>query len=519
MNKTLIHIVEDSAEKFPYREAYKCGDVSISFLELNRRSNQLAHYLVKLGVRSGNRVGIYLPRCLESVVAVYGIMKAGAAFVPLDPMAPTSRTRFLIEDCGIEVLITAKSQTKRFSRIVERGTSLKGVIGLERDLGVSNISWSVIYESTHYESKLSEVHSNDLAYIMYTSGSTGTPKGIMHTHKSGLNYAKLSAQLYGLNHEDRVAGHAPLHFDISTFSYFTAPLAGACTVIIPEAFTKLPASLSMLMEKEKVTIWYSVPLALIQLLSNGLLDQRDLSSLKWVLFGGEVFAPKHIRALMKLWPQATFCNVYGPAEINQCTYYHINSPPKSDEQIPLGKIWFSAAYKILDEKDLVASRGEVGELVVKSESMMKGYWNNPDLTNKSTYREKAKDGVEHAYYRTGDLVDEDANGDLVFHGRRDRQIKLRGYRVEMDEIEAVLSKHVGVEEAATFLMENDEHGVQIGAAVITTADSHIDSMKLASYCRGHLPAYAVPSRIELLSEFPRTSSGKIKRSELSKQKS
>ena len=336
MTTLLTHIVQTSAKNFPEREAYTNGKDRITFRQLDQKSSQLAKCLIGLGIKKGDRVGIYLPRCIESVISVYGIMKSGAAFVPLDPFAPITRIRFLLEDCQIKVLVSSKTQTKKIVKLVGHSASLRAIIGV-RSEEFNSVSWESIYNESLSQFKLTEIHEEDLAYIMYTSGSTGVPKGIMHTHGSGLNYALLSARLYNLNPEDRVASHAPLHFDISTFSYFTAPLAGACTLIIPEAYTKVPASLSTLMEKERITVWYSVPLALIQMLSHGLLDQRDLSDLRWVLFGGEVFAPKHLRALMRQWPWATFCNVYGPAEINQCSYFHIETPPESDQQIPLGE--------------------------------------------------------------------------------------------------------------------------------------------------------------------------------------
>jgi amino acid adenylation domain-containing protein len=486
----------------------------LSYAQLDRKSSQLAAQLLKLGVKLGDRVGIYLPRSVESVIAVYGIMKAGAAFVPLDPLAPASRSEFLIKDCGIKLLITDTSQRRKLGQILNRGTGLQYVIGIDFDPGLPNLSWSSVYQTPVEEFIPPVLTPDDLAYIMYTSGSTGDPKGIMHTHGSGLNYARLSCKLYELAPHDRVASHAPLHFDISTFSYFTAPLAGAATIIIPEAYTKVPVSLSSLLEKERITVWYSVPLALTQLLTNGLLDQRDLSSIRWVLFGGEVFPPKYLRALMKLWPQARFCNVYGPAEINQCTYYHIDLPPESDDQIPLGKVWFDAPYKILDKNDKEVKVGEPGELVVQTKSMMKGYWNNQALTERSLYKERDKEGVERIYYRTGDLVTSDKQDNLTFQGRNDRQIKIRGYRVELDEIEAVLARHDQVKEAATFLLDRDQQEPGIGAAVILAVDTKVDDTTLITYCKGLLPAYAIPRRIEILTEFPRTSSGKVKRSEL-----
>ena len=514
MISTLTDIVKNSAEKYPENLAYKDGNGTLSFSELESRSSQLASQLQQLDVRPGDRVGIYLPRCLESVIAVYGIMKSGAVFVPLDPMAPATRSAFLIKDCGIQVLVTANSQRRKLSRILDQESGIETIIGVDHDPGISFVPWASVNQTDITGFKPPVLAPEDLAYIMYTSGSTGDPKGIMHTHRSGLNYAKLSCKLYGLSHLDRVASHAPLHFDISTFSYFTAPLAGAATIIIPEAYTKVPVSLSALLEQEKISIWYSVPLALTQLLSNGLLEHRDLSSIRWVLFGGEVFPPKYLKALMELWPQARFCNVYGPAEINQCTYYHIDSPPESDRQIPLGKVWFDASYKILNHDDEEVGTGEPGELVVQTKSMMKGYWNNPELTEQSLYQEEDQEGNSRVYYRTGDLVTRDKQGNLTFQGRNDRQIKIRGYRVELDEIEAVLARHDQVKEAATFLLEKDPTELAIGAAVILAANTAIDDTALIAYCKGLLPSYAIPQRIEILTEFPRTSSGKVKRSEL-----
>ena len=154
-----------------------------------------------------------------------------------------------------------------------------------------------------------------------------------------------------------------------------------------------------------------------------------------------MFAPKYLKRLMQIWPQARFCNVYGPAEINQCTYYHLDRPPNSDQQIPLGKIWFDACHKIIDHNDQEVESGESGELVVMTDSMMRGYWNNPQLTENSLFKIKGQDGLEHVYYRTGDLVSTDKQGNLVFQGRNDRQVKVRGYRVELDEVEAALAGH------------------------------------------------------------------------------
>ena len=353
----------------------------------------------------------------------------------------------------------------------------------------------------------------DLAYMMYTSGSTGTPKGIMHTHRSGLNYARMAADTYGLTHEDRLGNHSPLHFDMSTFDYFSGPLVGATTVIIPAAYTKLPASLSQLVQDERMTIWYSVPFALIQLLLRGVLEARDLNALRWVLFGGEPYPAKYMYGLMEKLPQARFSNVYGPAEINQCSYYHVPPLAKGecipDAVAPIGKIWPNAEERVVDDDDQLVVAGEVGELLVRTPTMMQGYWQRPDLNEKAFYRTEVANQVA-VFYRTGDLVQE-IDGNYQFVGRKDRQVKTRGYRVELDEVEAALVAHSLVEEAAVYMVPAEAGSHQVAAAVIVKEGTPPGEADLLRFVAGKLPAYAVPQRLEVVDAFPRTGTGKIDR--------
>lgn len=478
---------------------------------------QLAATLHQLGVRKGDRVGIYLNRCLETAIAMYGIMHAGAVYVPLDPKAPIHRIRFLLEDCGIQIMISQRAQKKNITKILEEKHPLQTIIGLTEELPVNCIPWEEVYrQNTRFEVPF-KVNQDDLAYIMYTSGSTGLPKGIMHTHFSGLSYARLSADLYELNEKDRIGNHAPIHFDISTLGYFTAPLVGATTLIVPDAYTIMPASLSQLMAKERLTVWYSVPLAMIQLLQKGILEERDLSALRLVLYGGEPFPPKHLRALMKFWANAQFCNVYGPAEVNQCTNYQITAPPINNEPIPIGKVWGETKYLIIDENDNEIEQGQQGELLISSSTRMKGYWKNETLTQKSLFTHTNEEGKQDIYYRTGDLFHLDGHNRLQFHGRKDHQAKIRGYRVELDAVEALLASHSTVLEAAVFTIQSTDESKHIEAAVILNQSRPFKENELIAFLKQQLPYYAIPEKIYKLDDFPRTSSGKIKRSEVKKK--
>lgn len=509
MIKTLPDIIDYATQKFPKKEAFICGPISLSFKEMHQKTNQLAAYLQSLKVKKGDRIGIYTERSIESFIAVYGIMKAGAVFVPLDPTAPRTRTLSLLNDCGIEHIITTKLQAKKVIQFLSEEQPLRSIIGCPKETTVPSVTWDFVYNVSLEHYIPVEVQEYDLAYIMYTSGSTGAPKGIMHTHYSGLSYAKLSLKLYGISDKDRVATFPPLHFDQSTFGYFTSPLAGASTVIIQDAYTKLPASLSQLMQYQKISIWYSVPLILIQLVQKGLLEDRDLSPLRWVLFGGEVFITKYLRQLMEKWPQAKFCNVYGPAEVNQCSYYHLSTPLDIKDPMPIGYIWDDTEYKILDKNDLEVAQGNSGQLVVHTTTMMKGYWNNENLTKKSFYEDNGK-----IYYKTGDIFKLAADGKLMFLGRNDYQVKIRGYRVEITEIESVIARHNSIQEAAVIVLNGDNGEKEIVATVLPKSNVPITERELITYCKRSLSSYAVPSTVHIMDKYPRTSSAKIDKATL-----
>ena len=511
---TLPHIIKKAAKLQPDKVAFKYLNQTITFSELETKSNQLAQYLVNQSVKKGDRIGIYMPRCLETTIAVYGILKAGAVYVPLDPFSPINRTEFVIKDCGIQHVISIPQQTRKIKKFVEN-LGLISLVGIEKEnSNFTTISWEAIFNLKTENYTPINIIGDDLAYILYTSGSTGVPKGIMHTHSSALAFVTLAADLYEM--QGAIYGmHAPLHFDPSVQGYFAAPYALATTIIISDAHTKMPASLTEIIEKEKITIWFSVPLALIQMLNQGNLEKRDMSSLKWVLFSGEVFATKHLRNLMNCWNFAKFSNIYGPTETNQCTYYHLENPPETDLPIPIGFAWGNTEFKIINAENKEVAFGEQGELVVRTASMMKGYWNNPDLTQNSFYKETLVAGVEQIFYRTGDQVQQDEEGRLLFFGRNDNQIKLRGYRIELGEIENIVTAHPQIQEAVALVFMNtktDEK--ELFVVVIANNDEEITIVDIKQFCQKKLPVYAVPDQIRIVKEFPRTASGKINRKQI-----
>jgi amino acid adenylation domain-containing protein len=466
-------------------------------------------------------VGIFGAKSIEAMIALWGIMKAGAAYVPIDPNSPTSRLATILQDCDIKHLVTDSEKRSAVQESISKGVALRTIIGVQPEpdeLSDRYATWENVF-STPGESQLKKLHiiEQDLAYIIYTSGSTGDPKGIMHTHHSGLCYAHWAVDEYHLTQHDRIANHSSFHFDISLFDIFGGAIAGASVVLIPKEFTLFPANFSQLLQDERITVIFTVPFALMQLSMRGALDMRDLRALRWVIYGGEPFPPKHLRTLMNQIPHSQFSNIYGPAEVNGVTFYHVPPiPENSIEPIPIGKMCSFAQSLILDESGEVTSPGKTGEIVIRSPSMMQGYWGRPDLNSRVFYYREAAPQYFERYYRTGDLVKMLSDGNLLFVGRKDRQIKTRGFRVELDEVEAALISHPGVEEAAIFVIQEDGNNF-IHAAVIPKADQSLSDVLLSTYLAQIIPSYSVPTKYHIRQSFPRTTSGKISRRQLQKE--
>ena len=513
MNRILTNSIYTSAEKFPDKIAFKQDDRQLSYQELVYNSNNVANFLINSGVKKGDRVGIFMNRALESAQVIYGIFAAGAAYVPIDSNQPVNRIVEILKDCDINILFTKDLYADKVAKVCQAYNGLKVLVGIHKKLEVNSnvVGWD---EISGFENLRPDVNpkEEDIAYIMYTSGTTGRPKGIVHTQRSGYSYAKLSSELYGVTENDILGSHSQLHYDISTMAYFSMPLVGGASIIISEAYTLFPNSLGSLIEKEGMTLWYSVPLALIQMLKANSLEGRDLSKLKWVLFGGEVFALSYIKELFKYAPTAKLSNVYGPAEVNQCTYYNFDKDTPLNDPIPLGLVW--------DETDIVIDYGKgdkdesIGELLVSSSTQMKEYWNQPALTESKMVHYNVEEGASKRFYRTGDIVKKEEGGQLIFLGRKDRQVKVRGYRVELNEIERIILSLPSIQEAAVYVRKQED-ALQIYADIVFGKNT-ITREEVMNHLAEYLPRHSLPSEIKITQEIPRTGAGKIDYKFLSK---
>lgn len=511
LNDAITHAAARDAD----HPAVRMQGTDLSYADLERRSNSVAHLLHDRGVRRGDRVGLFAHKSVESLVALHGIMRAGAAYVPINPDAPAAYAGQIVADCEINHLIVGPT-TQVTASALAREFGLAWLIGVtdNPDDAVQTVTWDEVWTYPEVPIPGLQIDGDDLAYVVFTSGSTGRPKGIMHSHRTGLAYAEVAAATFGFRTDDRITNHAPLNFDLSTLELFAGAVAGGTVVIVPEGHARLPASFSQLLQDEMVTVINAVPFALVQLLHRGALDDRDLSAVRWVLFGGEVFPTRDLRALMSRLPLARFGNVYGPAETNGCTYYVVPElPPESTDPIPIGALYDGMEAIVVDTEDREVARGQTGELLVNSPTRMLGYWRQPELTQRSTYLRDRGDGGVDVFHRTGDLVHEGDAGLFHLTGRRDRLIKTRGHRVELDEVETVLQSHEAVEQAVVYAVPDGDGSQRIEASVILRPEAE-DSRTaptgtdLKRHAQRLLPRYAVPGTIEVTESVPRTSTGK-----------
>jgi amino acid adenylation domain-containing protein len=507
---SLGQLVVAAAERSPDSPAIRDEGVTITWAEAANHVGRLAAALAEVGVRPGDRVGVHYRKSAEAFLAMHAVVQRGAIAVPLDPGASADYLTAVVAETGCTVVLT-HAPCAASARALAKSAHVRAVIGISGpDDGAGTTTFIGASEVDKFDvASPVRTDPDDAAYIITTSGSTGRPKGICHTHGSALAYVEFKLAAYDFTAADRFADIAPNHFDISTQAMWVTPFIGATNVVVREPYQMLPASLAALAATERISVWYSVPYLLAQLLTRGNLDSHDLSHLRWVLFGGEAVSPQMLASLMAKWPTARFSNVYGPAEVNACTIFHLPGAPTADAIIPIGRPVADTEVRLLDtEQPDLAEPVAKGEVWVRSSTMMAGYWQRPELTDVAIVR----DSEGQRWYRTGDLAHLNKADELVFTGRRDHQVKVRGHRVELEAIETALEDDPTIDHAvATVARRGDGHDVLI-AGVVPTDHISLDQAAVLLRVAERLPGYAIPVSLYPLSlPLPVTGSGKIDR--------
>jgi amino acid adenylation domain-containing protein len=492
------------------------GGRTLDYGELEAASNRVANVLADQGVRPGDRVGVLVPKSADAVIALYGIMKAGAAYVPFDVKAPAARLGYIAADCDIATIVSVGGQARVWPSLVAEGAPITTVVSLDgttapaadgtpRIIGADELAAAPAHRPGAARSL------DDLAYILYTSGSTGRPKGVMLSHGNATAFVDWGVDTIGVAATDRLSSHAPFHFDLSVFDLYAASTAGAAVVLVPASTSVFPAQVAKFIRDQAITIWYSVPSVLTLLVERGGLQDGDFEQLRTMIFAGEVFPVKFLRRLMQRLPHVRFANWYGPTETNVCTAYWVDEiPDEGGPEIPIGAPIAGVEGFVVDEELRPLEPGATGELLVRGPTVMQGYWGDAERTARSLVADPRPGTSAAVAYRTGDLVRAEPNGDYRFLGRRDHQIKSRGHRIELGDIEAALLTHPDVRECVAVAVP-DEHVTNLIRACVA-ADA--PEAALREHCATVLPKYMVPDQFEYHDALPKTSTGKVDRQAL-----
>ena len=504
-NVTLQELIEAQIDKHSSGTAVVCdhdsvlGVPSLTYAQLNDKANQLAHLLRAEGVRPGHVVALMVERSFAMTIGILGIIKAGAAYLPIPPDNPADRIDYMLKVGGVKVLLVQK---KTASRIAFGGL----IVNLD-DLDVYR-------GSTANPAILNK--PQDLAYVIYTSGSTGKPKGVMIEHRSLVNRLHWMQQAYRIDKSDVILQKTPYYFDVSVWELFWWALQGARLCFLMPGGERNPLAIVETIRKHHVSVMHFVPSML-----NVFLEYLDgkaasvlggLASVRRVFASGEALTPSHVRKFNDIWGSKTgtrLTNLYGPTEATVDVSY-FDCPAHNDfENIPIGRpIHNTRFYVIRDGQQ--AAIGETGELCIAGICLARGYLNNPVLTDERFTDNPVNPGER--IYRTGDVARWLPDGNIEYLGREDHQVKIRGLRIELGEIENTIREYPGITDCVALVKKYSENIILIIAYVVCKSDLKIDGLK--DYLKKHLPDYMIPNRFEKIDEIPLTPSGKADRKAL-----
>jgi amino acid adenylation domain-containing protein len=489
------HWFEAQCQQTPDNIAVVFAEQKLTYQELNNRANQLAHYLQNLGVKSEKLVGICVERSLLMVIGVLGILKAGAAYVPIDPNYPTERKEYILADTQMSLLLTQAS--------------------LAADLQADNITTICLdtdgdaINQQPQENPVSQTNADNLAYVIYTSGSTGKPKGTLIEHYGLVNYLNWCIQAYKVEQGSGTLVHSSLGFDLTITSLFSPLLVGSQVELLPDQGIETLAQ--TLKNRTNLSLLKITP-AHLELLSQQLSPQAAAGRTNAFIIGGENLTTQHINFWQKYAPDTLLINEYGPTEtVVGCCIYQVPTTHNHSGSIPIGHPIANTQLYVLDQYLQPVPKGVIGELYIGGAGLARGYLNQPELTAQKFIPHPFSDEPEARLYKTGDQVRFRGDGSLEFLGRLDDQIKLRGFRIELGEIETLLNLHPTVKDAVVTVREDVAGDQRLIAYLVIQPESSLSVEDLRRFLQQKLPDYMIPSAFIPLQTFPLTANGKVDR--------
>ena len=515
--------VTQQAQRRPEAVAVVLGAEILTYGQLEMASNQLARLLIEVGCQKGDRVCFLMPKSPAAIVTMIGILKAGCIHVPLDAASPPLRTRRILESCENRWILAAGQVLPLLSELLHDPSYRTRIsVGWLQHQKPSTsslpVEWSMddvaLMESTPLPQHAS---SADPAHILFTSGSTGMPKGVVITHSNVVHFVEWGLRHFGIDSSDRLSGHTPLHFDLSTFDVFGTFAAGAELHMLPHEAALSPLMLAEFIRNEELTQWFSVPSVLNYMSKFDVVKFRDFPLLRRVLWCGEVLPSPVLCYWMRRLPHARFTNLYGPTETTiASSFYDVLACPTDERgSIPIGKACDGEELMILNQNLRPVSSAEIGDLYIGGVGLSPGYWRDPEKTAAAFIHDPRSDNPNDRIYRTGDLARRCADGLVYFIGRNDTQIKSRGYRIELGEIEAALSSLACLQESAVVVIDRGGfEGWLICCAYVEQPGSHSTPSGLRKELERQIPSYMIPVRWMASPALPKNANGKIDRPKL-----
>jgi amino acid adenylation domain-containing protein len=482
-NKSVCDLFEDQVSKTPNCDAVVYKNNKISYKELNDRANQLAYFLKENGAEKEIVIALMLHRSIEMMVGLYGILKSGCAYLPIDPEYPQERISYMLENSNAKILITDNELKKRVSN---------------SKIDIININESKIFENEpHNQSK---DFSKDIAYLIYTSGSTGTPKGIMVEHRNVVNFILGVTNKVPFESGKTILSLTTISFDIFVLETFLSLSKGLRVIMGSSEEQTDPTRMAEVIQKYNVEMLQFTPSRLKMILDSGK-GKEIFGNIKELMVGGEAFPLELLKDLKKNYKGRIF-NMYGPTET---TVWSSIKELTNEESITLGEPIANTQIYILDKNNEIKPLGVQGELCIGGDGVARGYWKLDELTRQKFINNPFVEGGR--IYKTGDLVVRKFDGTLDFVGRMDDQVKIRGYRIELSEIDLVLLNHESIDDAAVVVKEDSNKNKILCAYYVSASDLFADELR--EFLLKKLPGYMVPGYFIRLEKMPMTSNGKI----------
>jgi L-proline---[L-prolyl-carrier protein] ligase len=534
---SVLTAVEVQARNRPDLVAFDGAHGTVCYGDLALAVDALASAL-REQVPAGSRIGLLSPKSPAAVAGMLAVLGAGCAYVPIDAAWPAPRRRFVVQDAACRLVLVA-GQARDADGLGVPTLALPDLRGNASGRGEPPVPPDTQPAATDTEMADTEMAwhragRDEEAYVLYTSGSTGTPKGVVITHGNASAFVRWAARAYPLAVGDRVAVHAPLHFDLPVYDIYVGLAGGATLYLVPEPVALFPQAVLRFLVEHAITHLYAVPSALTALVSRTTLADVGLPTLRQLLYAGEEFRPTALAALLAAAPEATATNLYGPIETNVITSFPVPRDALGAlDRVPLGRPVDGAVVALLDggrgdgggedsggseggDNGTASERRAIeGEILVAGDCVTPGYLGRPDLTAAAFLNVTTESG-RHRFYRTGDFARRTADGLLHLLGRRDGLVKSRGFRVELGEVESVIGAHPDVADVAVVAVPDPEITHRIHAVVVPRAGVDADALptKILRYCRADQPAYLVPGTVHVRAELPYTSTGKVSRTAL-----